>query len=172
MYAGKAGIDNINLLAQKIFQGQKPVLFQTNNKFFYEDDKVIQLENDNDKNVFNGEIGYIKGVEINAKKEIEQIHIRFENKLITYTLSEFNQAVQLAYAISIHKFQGSECQDVLLVLLREHLHMLTKKLVYTAYTRGVATVTVLSNKAVLKAAIENDADSQRIGNLLSLLSAH
>ena len=172
MYAGKAGIDNINLLAQKIFQGQKPVLFQTNNKFFYEDDKVIQLENDNDKNVFNGEIGYIKAVEINAKKEIEQIHIRFENKLITYTLSEFNQAVQLAYAISIHKFQGSECQDVLLVLLREHLHMLTKKLVYTAYTRGVATVIVLSNKVVLKAAIENDADSQRIGNLLSLLSAH
>ena len=86
-----------------------------------------------------------------------------------YTLTEFNQAIKLAYAISIHKFQGSECDDVLIILLDEHSRMLTKKLFYTAYTRAIKSVLLISNKNLIKKTIENDADSLRNCNLLTLL---
>ena len=169
MYAGEAGIDNINLLVQKLVNQNQQPLFSTKTNHFYFNDKVIQLENDTDKNVFNGEIGYIQKVLFNVKNEVETIEIKFDHRLIDYTLTEFNQAIKLAYAISIHKFQGSECDDVLIILLDEHSRMLTKKLFYTAYTRAIKSVLLISNKNLIKKTIENDADSLRNCNLLTLL---
>ena len=69
MYAGEAGIDNINLLVQKLVNQKQTLLFKTKTNHFYFNDKVIQLENDTDKNVFNGEIGYIQSVFLNEKYE-------------------------------------------------------------------------------------------------------
>ena len=169
MYAGEAGIDNINLLVQKLVNQKQTLLFKTKTNHFYFNDKVIQLENDTDKNVFNGEIGYIQSVFFNEKDEVETIEIKFDHRLIDYTLTEFNQAIKLAYAISIHKFQGSECDDVLIIFLNEHSRMLTKKLFYTAYTRAVKNVLLISNSDLIKKTVENDADSLRNCNLITLL---
>ena len=169
MYAGEAGIDNINLLVQKLVNQKQTLLFKTKTNHFYFNDKVIQLENDTDKNVFNGEIGYIKSVFFNEKDEVETIEIKFDNRLIDYTLTEFNQAIKLAYAISIHKFQGSECDDVLIIFLNEHSRMLTKKLFYTAYTRAIKSVLLISNSDLIKKTVANDADSLRHCNLITLL---
>ena len=169
MYAGEAGIDNINLLVQKLVNQKQTLLFKTKTNHFYFNDKVIQLENDTDKNVFNGEIGYIKSVFFNEKGEVETIEIKFDHRLIDYTLTEFNQAIKLAYAISIHKFQGSECDDVLIIFLNEHSRMLTKKLFYTAYTRAIKSVLLISNSDLIKKTVANDADSLRHCNLITLL---
>ena len=169
MYAGEAGIDNINLLVQKLVNQKQTLLFKTKTNHFYFNDKVIQLENDTDKNVFNGEIGYIKSVFFNERDEVETIEIKFDNRLIDYTLTEFNQAIKLAYAISIHKFQGSECDDVLIIFLNEHSRMLTKKLFYTAYTRAIKSVLLISNSDLIKKTVANDADSLRHCNLITLL---
>lgn len=172
MYAGIAGIDNVNEMVQSLIYKDKPVLFNisTNKKnmSFYKKDKVIQLENDVEKNVFNGEIGYIDSVVLKKNKdeiEVEKVNIIFDNKIISYTISEFRSSVKLAYAISVHKFQGSECQDVLLILLNSHLQMITKKLFYTAYTRAIKSITLISNENVIKYAIENDNDSKRKSNI-------
>ena len=169
MYAGEAGIDNINLLVQKLVNQKQTLLFKTKTNHFYFNDKVIQLENDTDKNVFNGEIGYIQSVFFNEKGEVETIEIKFDHRLIDYTLTEFNQAIKLAYAISIHKFQGSECDDVLIIFLNEHSRMLTKKLFYTAYTRAIKSVLLISNSDLIKKTVANDADSLRHCNLITLL---
>lgn len=169
MYAGEAGIDNINLLVQKLVNQKQTLLFKTKTNHFYFNDKVIQLENDTDKNVFNGEIGYIKSVFFNERDEVETIEIKFDHRLIDYTLTEFNQAIKLAYAISIHKFQGSECDDVLIIFLNEHSRMLTKKLFYTAYTRAIKSVLLISNSDLIKKTVANDADSLRHCNLITLL---
>ena len=169
MYAGEAGIDNINLLVQKLVNQKQTLLFKTKTNHFYFNDKVIQLENDTDKNVFNGEIGYIQSVFFNEKGEVETIEIKFDHRLIDYTLTEFNQAIKLAYAISIHKFQGSECDDVLIIFLNEHSRMLTKKLFYTAYTRAIKSVLLISNSDLINKTVANDADSLRHCNLITLL---
>ena len=169
MYAGEAGIDNINLLVQKLVNQKQTLLFKTKTNHFYFNDKVIQLENDTDKNVFNGEIGYIQSVFFNERDEVETIEIKFDHRLIDYTLTEFNQAIKLAYAISIHKFQGSECDDVLIIFLNEHSRMLTKKLFYTAYTRAIKSVLLISNSDLIKKTVANDADSLRHCNLITLL---
>lgn len=170
MYGGLFGIDNINEICQNhLFKDQK-TLFILNGKSFFRNDKVIQLENINDKNIFNGEIGLIKDVIFNIKKEIESILVEFSfGKVIEYTASEFNKYTKLAYAISIHKFQGSECSTIILILSKEHYSMLSKKLFYTAYTRARKNILIISTKEIIDYCINNDEDSTRNTNILKLL---
>ena len=168
-YGGGAGIDQINNLVQTLVHSETAPLFVANNVTYYLNDKVIQLENDTEKNVFNGEIGYISGVQRDPHGEVTTITVRFEAKQIRYTRTEFSQALQLAYAVSVHKFQGSECRDVVLVLLADHAPLLSKKLLYTAYTRASQNICLISNLTVLAHALQNDGDSHRRGNLLALL---
>lgn len=170
MYSGLNGINNVNLEIQKIINKNSNMLFTLNSKDFYENDKVIQIENDIEKNIFNGEIGYIKMALFNNKNELEFIKVLFDNKMVQYTTNEFNNNIKLAYAISVHKFQGSECLDVLLIFLDEHLHMLTKKLIYTAYTRAIKNVIMISSKEIIFKGINNDADSLRKCNIIKLLN--
>lgn len=171
IYAGLAGIDNINKMVQEIVNDSKIPLINLNNLVFYKNDKVIQLENDIEKNVFNGEIGYIDSVlyDSNNKKEINKIYIKFNNKIISYSLSEFSSSIKLAYAISIHKFQGSECDDILLLLSNKNPKMITKKLFYTAYTRASKTIVLLSNWDIIKHALQNDKDSLRRCDILKII---
>lgn len=170
MYGGNLGIDSINDICQKFINKDKPTLFLLNNKSYFMNDKVIQLENINEKNVFNGEIGQIKNVIFNDKKEIEVIEVEFGlGKKIDYSPSEFNKNIKLAYAISVHKFQGSECSNVVLILDREHISMLTKKLFYTAYTRARKKIWVISNLNLILHCINNDSDSNRKCNIFNLL---
>lgn len=172
MYNFSTGIDNINLLIQNYINRNNEALFVSNSKKFYKFDKVIQLENEIDKNVFNGEIGKIIDIHLDKNtNQLSSILIEFSNsKIIEYSQSEFNKNIKLAYAISIHKFQGSECLETLLIFSKEHQSMFSKKLFYTAYTRARKKVILISTIDNIKKCLENDKDSIRTCNILKLFN--
>ena len=172
MYNFNTGIDNINLLIQNYINKNNEVLFISNSKKFYKFDKVIQLENEIDKNVFNGEIGKIIDIRLDEDtNQLSSILIEFSNsKIIEYSQSEFNKNIKLAYAISIHKFQGSECLETLLIFSSEHQSMFSKKIFYTAYTRARKKVILISTVENVKKCLENDKDSVRTCNILKLFN--
>ena len=167
MYSGECGIDKLNILIQKKYSKDKQKI-DIRNQTFYLGDKVIQIENNNEVNVFNGEIGYI--IEFNGGIKINEIVIQFEDgKIIKYTLSNFIKNIKLAYAISIHKFQGSECKNIILVIYNSHYALLSKKLLYTAVTRASENLIIFGELRAIKTCINNDNDSQRLGNILEFL---
>lgn len=167
MYAGECGIDNLNVLIQNKYSKNKEYIEIRNNKF-YIGDKVIQIENDNEANVFNGEIGYIKEFKKSAKKH--EITVEFEDgKIIKYTSTNFVKNIKLAYAISIHKFQGSESKNIILVIYYSHYILLSKKLLYTAVTRAVENLIIFGEQRAIDACVKKDNDSKRVGNILQLL---
>ena len=168
MYSGECGIDKLNALIQNKYSKNKQHI-EIRNQNFYIDDKVIQIENDNEANVFNGEIGYIK--ELNGMNKINEIVVQFEDgKIIKYTLANFVKNIKLAYAISVHKFQGSESKNIILVIYYSHYVLLSKKLLYTAVTRAVENLIIFGEKRAIELCINNDNDSKRLGNILELLS--
>ncbi|MGL5308799.1 MAG: ATP-dependent DNA helicase [Metamycoplasmataceae bacterium] len=165
MYSGECGIDKLNVLIQEKYSKGKQGI-EIRNNVFYIGDKVIQIENDNDANVFNGEIGFIS--EFNTKNEVT---IKFEDgKSIKYNQTNFLKNIKLAYAISVHKFQGSEAKNIILVLYYSHFALLSKKLLYTAITRAAENLIIFGEMKAIKACIENDNDSKRTGNILNFLS--
>ncbi|MGL5732693.1 MAG: SF1B family DNA helicase RecD2 [Metamycoplasmataceae bacterium] len=165
MYSGECGIDKLNILIQEKYSKGKEGI-EIRNNIFYLGDKVIQIENDNDANVFNGEIGFI--CEFNARNEVT---VEFEDgKIIKYNQTNFIKNIKLAYAISVHKFQGSEAKNIILVMYYSHFALLSKKLLYTAITRAAENLIIFGEKKAIEACIKNDSDSQRIGNILTFLS--
>ncbi|MGL6125187.1 MAG: ATP-dependent DNA helicase [Metamycoplasmataceae bacterium] len=165
MYSGECGIDKLNILIQQKYSRGRESLDIKNN-LFYVGDKVIQIENDNEANVFNGEIGYI--YKFNQNKEIS---VKFEDgKIIKYNQTNFLKNIKLAYAISIHKFQGSEAKNIILVMYYSHYALLSKKLLYTAITRAAENLIIFGEEKALEACIKNDNDSNRLGNILDFLS--
>ena len=133
MYKTLNGIDNINRNLQDIYnpKDKRKKEIVINNILYRENDKVIQLSNMPDDNVFNGDIGYIVEIINGSKKELT---IDFDGNFVRYTPSNFNK-FSLAYAISIHKSQGSEFNYVLIPVLKEYGRMLYRKLIYTGITR-------------------------------------
>lgn len=131
MYAGNNGIDNLNSILQQVFnpQDNKKNELSYNNQIYRENDKVIQLVNDSEKNITNGDIGKIISIYNN------EIQIDFEGIKAIYTPSELVN-IKLAYVISIHKSQGSEFDFVILPICNSHKIMLDHKLLYTAVTRA------------------------------------
>ena len=143
MYKGENGIDNINKLMQSIFNNE------SNNKneiilrdvLYREGDKVIQLVNDVDNNIYNGDTGYIKKI-VNGKNPL--VTIDYNGNIVTYKKGKFDE-FSLAYAISVHKSQGSEYDNVVLVIPSNMKRMLYNKLVYTAVTRAKKSLVILGN---------------------------
>ena len=167
MYAGECGIDQLNILIQKKYSSGKEFL-EVKNNFYYIGDKVIQIENDNEANVFNGEIGFIK--KFNKESTKKEIIVQFEDgKIIKYNIVNFMKNIKLAYAISIHKFQGSESKNIILVMYYSHYPLLSKKLLYTAVTRAVEKLIIFGEKKAIETCINKDDDSKRKGNILELL---
>jgi exodeoxyribonuclease V alpha subunit len=168
MYSGECGIDKLNSFIQKKYSKGKQKL-EIRDQIYYLGDKIIQIENDNDANVFNGEIGYI--IEFNGGTNINEVVVEFEDgKIIKYTLSNFTKNIKLAYAISIHKFQGSESKNIILVIYNSHFALLSKKLLYTAVTRASENLIIFGERKAIETCIRNDNDSKRLGNILDLLS--
>ena len=141
MYKGVNGIDNLNILMADIFNS-KNKKYQIGDKFCRIDDKVIQLVNDVDNNVYNGDIGYIKDINIINKKTI--VEIEFGNNKVIYTNGDFDK-FSLAYAISIHKSQGSEYDHVVIILANSFVRMFYNKLIYTAVTRAKSSLTIIGS---------------------------
>lgn len=117
----------------------------------YIKDKVVQLVNDYEKDVFNGEIGYLE------KFENNKYIVNFGNKkLVEYTPSEIRENLNLAYALTVHKFQGSESDIVIFAVSKEHSFMLYRKLVYTAVSRAKEKLFVIGESVTYRNAIVKD----------------
>lgn len=160
MYKTVVGIDEINRNIQKIFNGkeEKKKEHRIGEVLFRELDKVIQLTNMPEENIYNGDIGIIDKIISSPKKEI---HINFDSNIVKYTPSNFNN-FRLAYAISIHKSQGSEFDIVILPLVKTYHKMLYRKLVYTAVTRSKKRLYLIGDIKALEMAVANtDVDIRR-----------
>lgn len=158
MYKTLNGIDNINCRVQNIFnkkdETKKELIY--NDIIYREGDKVIQLTNMPEDNVYNGDIGIIKKISLKPK----EIHIDFDNNLVRYTPSNFNK-FKLAYAISIHKSQGSEFDIVIIPIVSNFKKMLYKKLIYTAVTRSKKKLYLIGEYSSLQMAVKNTCNDLR-----------
>ena len=159
MYKGINGIDNINISLQNVFnpesKSKKEIII--NNVVYRENDKVIQLSNMPDENIFNGDIGYIETIKNGSKKEI---YINFDGNTVRYTPANF-QKFKHAYAISIHKSQGSEFDTVIIPLVNNYGKMLYRKLIYTAVTRVKKKLYLIGEIEALEKAIQNNESNIR-----------
>ncbi len=127
-------------------------------------DKVIQTQNNYDKEVFNGDIGRIKSVNV----EEREVTIEFESREVIYDFGELDE-VSLAYAISIHKSQGSEFPVVIVPVATQHFLLLQRNLIYTAMTRGRKMVLMVGQKKALEMAVRNNQTNERFSGLLARL---
>ncbi len=131
---------------------------------FRRHDKVMQLKNNYLKEVFNGDIGQVCGY----LPETGQLQVNFDGHVITYDAAD-REELTLAYAVTVHKAQGSEFPGVLLVLSTHHFMMLQRNLLYTALTRGRRMVVILGSKRALGMAIKNDRPVRRFTDLAAKL---
>lgn len=127
-------------------------------------DKVIQTENNYDKEVFNGDIGQITVI----KPEDHEVVIRYDGEDVTYDYGELDE-VALAYAISIHKSQGSEFPSVVIPLATQHYMLLQRNLLYTGITRGKRLVVLVGQRKALEMAVRNTNSARRFSGLLDRL---
>lgn len=163
MHRGTAGIGQLNIHMQKLLNPKKEGLNLGHTRFCV-GDKVIQTKNNYDKGVFNGDLGHIEKV----CTETATLGIRFCNEYLEFDRSEL-QDLQPAYAISIHKSQGSEFPIVVLPILKQHFIMLQRKLLYTAITRGRKKVFVIGDPAAWALAVKNQDSTTRVTGLLRVL---
>lgn len=168
MYKGENGIDNINKIMQSIFneESSKKSEIVINNTLYREQDKVLQLVNDVDNNIYNGDVGYIKRI-INSKNPV--IEINYNGNTVTYNKSKFDEFT-LAYAISVHKSQGSEYDNVVLVIPTNMKRMLYNKLVYTAVTRAKKSLIIIGTLDSLNYSIKETQGNNRLTSLTQFFS--
>lgn len=163
MRKGGVGIENLNHLLQSHLNPSKTPLFKMG-KTFHVHDKVMQLKNNYDKKVFNGDVGRILSI---AQAE-QEVVVDFDGQSVAYDFSELDE-LALAYAVSIHKYQGSECPCVIIPIHISHFKLLYRNLVYTGITRGKKLVILIGTKKALFIAIKNDEVKKRFTGLKSFL---
>ena len=167
MYKTINGIDNLNNIAREIFNPKE------NNKheivigdtLFRENDKVIELVNMPDYNVFNGDIGIITEID----KDKNEVTVDYDGNIVKYTKSNYTN-FKLGYVISIHKSQGSEFKVVIMVLLNEFNRMLYRKLLYTGITRAKQNLFILGEEEAIKKAINNNELLKRKTSLYEMIN--
>ncbi|MCX5889220.1 MAG: ATP-dependent RecD-like DNA helicase [Deltaproteobacteria bacterium] len=155
MHRGPVGIQNLNHELQQRLNSESPP-WQWGGRAFRRFDKVMQLRNNYYKEVFNGDIGQVCGY-IAATG---QLQVDFDGRVVTYDPGE-KEEITLAYAVTVHKAQGSEFPGVLIVLSTHHYMLLQRNLLYTALTRGRRLVVLLGSKRALGMAIHNDRPVKR-----------
>ncbi len=155
MHRGSAGAENLNTLLQNELNPSGPELRRAG--WIYRlNDKVMQIRNNYDKEVFNGDIGRV----ISVDPEQNEIAVLFDDRSIPYDAPDLDELVP-AYAISVHKSQGSEYPAVILPLLTQHYMLLQRNLVYTAITRGKKLVVIVGTRKALGIAIHNTKTQER-----------
>lgn len=160
MYKTINGIDLLNQHLQEVFNpksSHKKELVLTD-VTYREQDKVIQLSNMPDENVYNGDIGIIEKIENGNKRAI---YINFDGNVVKYTASNFSK-FKHGFAISIHKSQGSEFDVVVMPMVKDYGKMLYRKLVYTGVTRSKKKLIILGDMdALVMASLNNESDIRR-----------
>jgi exodeoxyribonuclease V alpha subunit len=159
MHKGSVGTVNLNHLLQK-FLNPQAVSFETSQSAFKVGDKVMHLKNNYLKEVYNGDIGSI--CSIDGRKE--KLEVKYDDRIVCYEAEELDQ-ITMAYAISVHKSQGSEYPAVILPILTQHYVMLQRNLLYTAMTRGKKLVILIGTPKALHIALNNDRPNRRLSSL-------
>jgi exodeoxyribonuclease V alpha subunit len=160
MQRGIVGAANLNRMLQERLNPtresmDKPSLSRAGMEYRFHD-KVMQIKNDYDKEVFNGDIGTITDVNI----EDQQLTITFDGRDVLYERSDLDEVV-LAYATTIHKSQGSEYPIVVLPLMMTHFVMLQRNLLYTAVTRAKKVLVLVGERKAIGYAIRNQKPNER-----------
>lgn len=135
-------------------------------KRFHEKDKVMQIRNNYQKEVFNGDVGIIESIDF----EEHQLIINFDGRKIPYEFAELDEIV-LAYAVSIHKYQGSECPCVIIPIHTSHFKLLHRNLLYTGITRGKKLVILVGTKKAIAIAVRNEEVQKRHTGLKNQLGS-
>jgi exodeoxyribonuclease V alpha subunit len=155
MHKGVVGADNLNTELQKSLNPSHIEIMRGNRNFRL-NDKVMQIRNNYDKEVFNGDIGRIAGI----RPEENEITVVFDGRNVSYESYELDELV-LAYAVSVHKSQGSEYPAVVIPVLPQHYILLQRNLIYTAVTRGRNLVVMVGTQNALAMGIHNDKTQRR-----------
>lgn len=155
MHKGVVGTENLNRTLQEALN-RSDVSLARGERVFKLNDKVIQTRNNYDKDVFNGDIGRIDVID----HEAQTITVNFDGLHVEYDYSELDE-INPAYAISVHKSQGSEYPAIVFPLLSQHYVMLQRNLIYTAVTRGKRLVVIVGSKKALAMGIKNDRIMKR-----------
>ena len=150
MHRGTVGVANLNAELQNLLNPNQKVVAR-GGRLFRVNDKVMQISNNYEKEAFNGDIGRILGIDLEEQK----LTVKFDDRVIEYDWGELDELV-LAYAISIHKSQGSEYPAVVIPLLTQHYIMLQRNLLYTAITRAKRLVILVGSKRAIAIAIKNN----------------
>ena len=161
MYRGILGVDNLNSTLQESLNpssGAPPLSFARDYRV---GDKVIQIRNNYKKEVFNGEMGRIVGVD----EEEKAVSVAFDERTVDYELSEIDE-LTLAYALTVHKSQGSEFEAVIMPLLMSHYIMLDRNLLYTAVSRAKKLLVIIGSEKALRYAIHNNKPHLRYTHLM------
>ena len=166
MQRGEAGAANLNLLLQeKLNAANADHSLRRSGITYRLGDRVMQIRNNYDKDVYNGDIGLVSSVNMEEKT----LNILFDDRTISYDITELDEIV-LAYATTIHKAQGAEFPVVVMPVLNSHFVMLQRNLIYTGITRAKRAVVLVGSKNALSYAIRNDRVSQRNSMLSRRLS--
>ena len=149
------GTESLNAALQNALNPTGPALRRFG-RAYRVGDRVMQIRNNYDKDVFNGDIGFVRTV----SPEGESLDVDFDGRCVVYAASELDELVH-AYATSIHKSQGSEYPAVVIVVANQHYVLLERNLLYTAITRGKRLVCVVGSRFAVKKAIETTTTRQR-----------
>ncbi len=163
MHRGPAGTTALNQLLQATLNPHGPSI-EHHGQTLREGDKVLQLKNDYEREVYNGDLGVIERVDL----EKRGLSVRFEGKSVDYQDADLDM-LTLAYATSIHKSQGSEYPAVVIPLLTAHFVMLSRNLVYTAVTRGKKLCVLVADPRALKLALNETRREERLTSLADRL---
>lgn len=164
MQRGTVGAGNLNIELQNALNPSGPSLAR-GGYTFRQGDKVMQIRNNYDKNVFNGDIGYITAVDTNERT----LSVTFDNRFVEYDITELDEIV-LAYAVTIHKSQGSEFPVVVMPATMKHFVMLQRNLIYTGITRAKKICVLVGTTKALAYAIRNNTVSKRNSKLKERLN--
>jgi len=159
MHKGLIGTTNLNQVLQKALN-PNPAMIEAMGGAFKIGDKIMHLKNNYQKEVFNGDIGIISSVN---KKE-KQLSVDYYGRIVPYDFTETDE-ISLAYAISVHKSQGSEYPAVILPIMTQHYVLLQRNLLYTAMTRGKNLVILVGTKKALNIALKNNKPTERLSGL-------
>ena len=169
MNRGAIGNRNLNeVLQKKLNPSYEPLVKM--GRTFHDDDKVMQIRNNYEKDVYNGDVGRIRKIDRTEQEVIVTFPDSDRERDVPYDFTDLDQ-LTLAYAVSIHKYQGSECPCVVMPLVMGHYMMLYRNLIYTGITRGKKLVVLAGSKKAIAMAVRNDKAVKRFTGLGEVMKA-
>lgn len=166
MNRGGLGAQALNQALQRLLNPHGAPAIERYGQRFAVGDKVMQIENDYDKEVYNGDLGVVRAIAV----EEETMTVEFDGRPVTFDFGDLDRVV-LAYATTVHKAQGSEYPAVVIPVTTQHYPMLQRHLLYTGVTRGKRLVVLVGQTRALAIAVRGKQTRRRWSQLRALLSA-